>query len=357
MPSAQRVGWAKLRVGLMTIAALVIVGVLVFLMTGNKRLFAKKEKLYTYMDDAASVLPGAPVMLNGIEVGSISKVELTGETAPNRIIRMELEILDEALRQIPVDSEAALSAANLLGTKFLNIKKGRSQQIVKPGMEIRSLDTLEFEEMQKQIGTTLTSLQSIIKRVDAIVSVVEEGRGSIGKLLVSEDLYNRIMAIVADVRVVSQALTTSKGTMGKLIYDDALYLDVRRSMARLDNIVEELQQGRGTAGKLLKDDQVYEELRKSIAGLRQVVDDLNAGKGTAGKLLKSDELSNQISATIGKVDNMLDRINSGQGTIGQLLVNPQLYDNMSGATRELQGFLKDFRADPRKYLRIKLALF
>ena len=357
MPSPQRVNWAKLRVGVMAVVALTIIGVLIFLMTGNKRIFVKKELVYTYMDDAAAVIPGAPVMLNGIEIGEISKIDLTGETTPNRIVRLEMKIQADKFSQIPVDSQAALSAANLLGAKFINIKKGRASETVKPGGEIKSLNTLEFEEMQQQIGTTLTSLQSIIKRVDAIVGVVEKGQGSIGKLLVDEELYNRMMAIVSDVKVVTQALTQAKGTAGKLIYDDALYLDIRRSMARLDTIVQDLQQGRGTAGKLLKDDQVYDEARKTISGFRQMADDLNAGKGSAGKILKSDELHNEIAAIIKKMDSIIDRINSGQGTIGQLLVNQQLYDNMNGATRELTGLLKDFRADPRKYLRIKLAIF
>jgi phospholipid/cholesterol/gamma-HCH transport system substrate-binding protein len=40
-----------------------------------------------------------------------------------------------------------------------------------------------------------------------------------------------------------------------------------------------------------------------------------------------------------------------------LLVNPQLYDSANGATRELHELLKDFRANPKKFLRIKLAVF
>ena len=65
----------------------------------------------------------------------------------------------------------------------------------------------------------------------------------------------------------------------------------------------------------------------------------------------------QLKASIGKVDLLLDKINAGQGTIGQLLVNPQLYDSVNGATRELNGLLKDFRANPKKFLHIKLGLF
>ena len=54
---------------------------------------------------------------------------------------------------------------------------------------------------------------------------------------------------------------------------------------------------------------------------------------------------------------LLDKINNGQGTLGQLVVNPTLYESLDGTTRELQGLLKDFRSNPKKFLHIKLGLF
>jgi len=50
-------------------------------------------------------------------------------------------------------------------------------------------------------------------------------------------------------------------------------------------------------------------------------------------------------------------VNTGQGTLGQLVVNPNLYESLHGATSEMQGLMKDIRANPKKFLRIKLGLF
>ncbi len=357
MPTAQKVGWAQLRVGIMAMIAMAILAVMIFLLTGETKLFAKEELIYTYMDDSAALAKGAPVRLNGILAGKVKNVALSGERQPLRIIRITLEIDKTMLPLIPVDSVAAISAENVLGTKYINIKKGQATTSVQPGAEIKSLDTREFDEVVQQSYSLLTSLQGIVKRVDTIVGLVEVGQGSIGKLLVDETLYNKILAIVTEGQKITTALTTDKGTIGKLIYDDKLYTDVRGSLAKVDVLLDELQQGKGTAGKLLKDDALYADTRKSVAELNKLLADLNAGKGTAGKLLKSEELNDQIKASIGKVDLMLDKINAGQGTIGQLLVNPQLYDSVNGATRELNGLLKDFRANPKKFLHIKLGLF
>jgi phospholipid/cholesterol/gamma-HCH transport system substrate-binding protein len=60
---------------------------------------------------------------------------------------------------------------------------------------------------------------------------------------------------------------------------------------------------------------------------------------------------------MGRLDAILDKVNSGQGTIGQLLVNPALYQTLDSTTREINGLMKDFRSNPKKFLRIKLAIF
>jgi phospholipid/cholesterol/gamma-HCH transport system substrate-binding protein len=341
----------------MAVIAMVILGALIFLLTGTKKLFAKSETIYTYMDDSAALAQGSPVRINGILAGKVDAVDLSGDNRPQRIIRVALEIETDMMNQIPVDSVAAISAENVLGTKYINIKKGRSPVSVKPGAEIAALDTREFEEVVQSGYTLLTSLQGILKRVDAIVGLVEVGKGSIGKLLVDEELYNRLLAVVSEGQKITAAMSTNRGTIGKLLYDDDLYRDIRASLGRVDTMLLELQEGRGTAGKLLKDEALYVETRQTVAELRRVITDLNAGKGTAGKLLKSEELHDQLRASLGKVDVMIDKMNAGQGTIGQLLVNPQLYDTLNGATGEMRELLKAIRENPKQYLRIKLALF
>lgn len=341
----------------MAIVALAIVGVLIFLLTGSQHPFASRSTLYTYMEDSAAMTENSAVRLNGIVIGKVSHIALSGLNDPAKVVKMSMEVEDRYLDQIPVDSVAAIGAENLLGTKYLNIHKGTSKKTVKQGDTIPALNTADFNDIIEQGNTLLAQLQSILKRVDAIVGQVEVGKGSIGKLLVDEELYNRLIGTVAEVQKLTAALNSDKGTIGKLVYNDELYTDVRGSVARVNGLLDGLQQGQGTAGRLLKDPAMYDNANKAILDIRRMLADLEAGKGTAGKLLTSDQLHNQISQTIGKIDVLLDKVNSGQGTIGQLLVNPSLYDSVNGSTRELHGLLKDFRANPKKFLRIKLSLF
>jgi phospholipid/cholesterol/gamma-HCH transport system substrate-binding protein len=364
MAIQEKAKWARLKVGVLAVIAMVILATLIFLITGHVNIFESKAVVYTYMSDAAALAVGAPVNLNGIPVGKVKNITLSGSKEPRRIVKIEMEMPEHSLKDIPLDSMASISAANVLGTKYINIKEGKGLTPVRSGQEIQSLNTAEFDDVVQQGYAVLTALQGTVERVDKIVAridnvvgIVESGKGSIGKLLVDETLYNHILGIVDEAKLLADALNSDKGTLGKLIFRNEIYDDFRKTMARLDSLVQDLQEGKGTAGLFLKDRALYDELQKTVADFHKVVEDINAGKGTAGKLLKSDELHNQLRDSLAKVDLTIDKINSGQGTIGQLLVNQQLYDNLNGATREMHLLMKDFRANPKKFLRIKLGLF
>jgi phospholipid/cholesterol/gamma-HCH transport system substrate-binding protein len=357
MPIQNKASWARLRVGILGSFAIGILAILIFLITGNENPFESNSVIYTYMADAAALAKGAPVNLNGIPIGKVKSIGLSGSSDLQRVVRIEMEVPERDLKSIPKDSLTSISAANVLGTKYINIKKGKSEVTIRPGEEIPSLNTAEFEDLVQQGYSVLTALQGTVERVNKIVGIVESGQGSIGKLLVDETLYNHLLGIVDEVKNLADVLNSDKGTIGKLIQDREVYDDFRKTMARVDNLIQGLQDGQGTAGKLLKDPALYNELQKTLGDFHTIINDLNAGKGTAGKLLKSDELHKQLSDSLAKVDLLIDKVNSGQGTLGQLLVNQQLYDNLNGATREMHLLMKDFRANPKKFLRIKLAIF
>jgi phospholipid/cholesterol/gamma-HCH transport system substrate-binding protein len=357
MAIQNRATWARLKVGILAVFAMAILAVLIFLITGNTNIFESNVTVYTFMADAAALTTGAPVNLDGIPIGKVKTITLSGSKDPMRLVRLDMQIPEHQLKNIPSDSLASISSANVLGTKYINIKSGKSATTVSAGQELPSVNTGELQDLVQQGFGVMNSLQDTVQRVDKIVGLVENGKGSIGKLLVDETLYNNLLQILNQVKGLADTLDSDKGTIGALLNNRELYDNFRATLGRVDSMLQQLQDGQGSAGKFLKDPALYDESRETIAGVHKLVDDLNAGKGTAGQLLKSDDLSNQLKATISKIDSVIDKVNSGQGTIGQLLVNQQLYDNLNGATREMHLLMKDFRANPKKFLRIKLSIF
>lgn len=357
MPASKKVAWSQLRVGLMSMVALALLAVLIFLMTGADNPFQDKAILYTYMQDSAAMVEGSAVRLNGILIGKLKSIDLTGSPDPSHAVRMTMQIDQRYLALIPIDSNIGFSAENVLGAKFLNIRRGTSPQSVRNGAELAAKDEKDFLEVVQSAMPLLESLQSILARIDKVVAQVESGRGSIGKLIYDEGLYQRVDTLVGDAQKITKAMSEGRGTVGHLLYDEGLYNDLRRTLARVDSIASGLEAGQGTAGRILKDPALYNELHRSTLELNKLLADLNAGKGTAGKLLKDEAVHARVVATLDKLNGTIDRLNSGQGTLGQLMVNPVLYENLTATSAEMRGMMKDFRTNPKKFLTIQLKLF
>jgi len=358
MPSKERVGFAQLKVGILGIVALSCVTLLIFLLTGDSGWFQKVIQLKVYTSDSDGITPGAAVRINGIQAGKVEKVQLSGELDPQRIIRIDFDVDQNMQKQIPSDSDVAISSDNLLGsTKYLAITKGKSTSFIQANATMTAKPTQQFDQLIQQGYGVLDSLQAILGKVQTIVGQVENGKGTIGKLLVDETLYNSLQATVNQVQLLSTTLNSKNGTIGHLINDNALYSQFQDVITKVDGIAQDLQDGKGTAGLLLKDPKIANQMTDTLNQLNATLADLNAGKGTAGMLLKDPKIANEISETINKVNVTIDKLNAGQGTIGQLMVNPALYDSATGTTRELNELLKAFRANPKKYLTIQLKLF
>jgi phospholipid/cholesterol/gamma-HCH transport system substrate-binding protein len=357
MPAKEKVSFAQLKVGILSIVALACVVLIVFLLTGNASWFKKQVELHMYTSDAAGLTPGAPVRINGIQAGTVRRVALSGETNPQRVIRVDFVVDQEMQKQIPADSIASVSSDNLLGsTKFLQINKGTRPDIIQTGATVKSADTRQFDALIQQGYNVLDSLQLILGKVQDIVAAVEVGKGTIGKLLVDETLYNNLQATVSQVQLLATTLNSKKG-IGRIINDEALYDQIQNILGRFDQMTADLQAGKGTAGMLLKDPKVYNDLDSSLDQINTMLTKINNGQGSVGKLLNDPKIANQLSEAMTKLNVTLDKVNSGQGTIGQLMVNPQLYESANGTTRELHDLLRDFRANPKKFLTIKLKLF
>lgn len=341
----------------MAIVAMTIIAVLIWLLTSEKPFWQRNAAIYTYMHDSAALGTGSPVRLNGILIGNVGKVELSGSNNPNRIVRVMMNIQQSKLKNIPVDSMATISAENVLGTKYINIVRGQRSETIVSGGEIPAEPSAEIEELVKKGFGLFDATQALVKRLDTIIGLVEGGQGTIGKLISDAELYNRLVATIAEFQKVSTAMSSGQGTVGKLLYDQGLYDDARRAVSRLDTVAQELQQGQGTAGKFLRDPALYNDLHATVLEFRRLVDGINKGQGTAGKLLTDDTAYRQLSTVLGRLDTTLAKINSGQGTLGQLVVNPQLYESVHGMTSELHALIRDMRANPAKFLRVKLSVF
>jgi phospholipid/cholesterol/gamma-HCH transport system substrate-binding protein len=135
MPSAARVSWAKFRVFIVSLAALVILSTLAALLTGG-RLLQPKATLYLYVPDVTGLGQDSPVRVDGIDVGKVERVQLSGSNDPNRVVKITMTVERARLATIPADSYAELSTDSLIGDRYVDVTSGRATRSIAPGAEI-----------------------------------------------------------------------------------------------------------------------------------------------------------------------------------------------------------------------------
>jgi len=356
LPSQQQVRWSQLRVGLVVIIASVTLGVLIFLMSGTAGLFTKKITVIAYFDNAGGLRKGAPVRLEGVDVGNVTDIAVVpGHGSTPVLAKFKVAMKDDAIRK---DSVAMLSTAGVLGETFVDIDSRQAKlEGARDGDELKVKDTSDFQDVVRASQGTLQNVDTLVRRVDRIVSQIESGNGSIGKLIYDDALYQRLNKSLGDVQVMIADIQSGKGSIGKLIASDELYRKVNGSIDNLNKIVDEVQSGKGTAGKFLKDPALYDNANATIAKANQVMADIHAGQGALGKFAADPEFAKKLDTTITNLASISEKMNSPDGTVGKLLTDASVYNNTDQAIVEMRNLLKAVRENPKKYLTIHFKVF
>src|SRR5579871_595107 len=328
-------------------------------MSGTGGLFTKKIILRSYFDNAGGLREGAPVRLQGVDIGNVSKIRIVPDPARKLTpVEVILKVSSKFLPSLRKDSLSTLATAGVLGEVYVDIDSSQARgPQVDDGDVLATRESPQIEDVVRASQSTLQNLDALEKRVDRILAFVESGQGSFGKLIYDPALYNRLNSTVAQFQDVVSDVANGKGSIGKLLVDDELYRNANNTIAKLNTIIDELNAGKGTAGKLLKDETLYNNANATIANVKQFTDDVNAGKGPIGVLAKDQVFAAKLQNTMAKLSDLSDKLNSGQGTIGKLIQDESLYNNSDKLLVDLQDLVKAIRQNPKKYLTIHLKLF
>ncbi len=357
MPSQKQLKWSQLRVGLTVLFASVTLAVLTFLMSGTTGLFTPKITLKSYFDDAQGIRNGAPVRLQGVDVGNVTAIRVVPNNTATPV-EVVMKVTTKYSFNIRKDSVTTMSTAGVLGETYINIDSAHAK-----GPEARDGDTLatretpELQDVVRASQGTLQNLDALLKRTDRILAFIESGQGSIGKLIYDPSLYNQFAQTVTEFKGIVDQVRNGQGSLGKLLITDEAYNKVIAAVDKLNVMIDELQQGKGTAGKFLKDPALYDNANQTIANVKKLTDDINAGKGAIGKLTKDEALAQKLDNTITKLSALTTELEAGEGTAGKLFKDPSLYNNSDKMLIETRELVKSVRENPKKYLTFKVRVF
>ena len=183
----------ELKVGIFIAVGILIFFIVVFSI-GDIYFIRKGYHINIVFNFANGITENAPVRLAGVNVGQIDKIDIFfDETEKKTKVKLLAWINDEKLR-IERDSVAVINTLGLLGEKYLEIFPGtKIDDILVNDDEIIGRDPVPTEFIAEKVNDFANSAAVVMTRL-------EKGEGTIGKLLVEEKVYNDLEALVEDIR-------------------------------------------------------------------------------------------------------------------------------------------------------------
>jgi phospholipid/cholesterol/gamma-HCH transport system substrate-binding protein len=346
MPRTRSLAWSELKIGMLTITAVAIALVLVFSLTGGKGWFWQRYRLKTRFPNVAGLAAGSPVRVAGLQVGSVKEIQFAGEQ-----VDVMFEVNKNVQERITDKSIAFLGSVSLLGSSAVDITPALS------GTPIPEYGYVPQGRAKGQFADIAEQASGTIDEVTGLVHDLRHGKGSAGKLITDDRLYNELQQFVATAGDMTREIQRGRGTIGKLLKDPKAAESLEASLRNIEDLTRRINAGEGSLGALLKDDAFAKSLNGATGNLKELTDRLNRGEGTAGKLLTDDALYTRLNAVTTQFDQLVEKLNAGEGTAGQLLKDKQLYENMNGAVGDLRALITEIKKDPKKYLNVKVSIF
>lgn len=270
------------------------------LMIGNiHQTFSTKVQVTTIFNDVNGLQKGSNIWFSGVKIGTVKRVDFFGRSQ----VKVTMNINRDAQPYIRKDAKVKVSTDGFIGNKILVIYGG-------------------------------SALSSAITEDDTL---------GVEKAFSTEDMMNtlqennkNILEITTDFKSISKNLAEGKGSIGKLLKDETVYNDISTATASLKRASDKAQQlmnslstfsnglnKKGTlANQFVTDTVVFNSLKKSVAELNQVAD-------TASVL----------------VSNLTTASRNPKSPIGILLHDEETGQNLKSMMKNLQSGSKKLDED------------
>jgi phospholipid/cholesterol/gamma-HCH transport system substrate-binding protein len=339
----------RFRVGLVVVIALLATMIGVFMVGQRANLFRKKFPYSTHFDTAAGLVPGNVVMLNGVVVGNVLEVNLSGDPA-DRTVQVGYDVVRRWAPMLRQGTRASIKTRGLLGDKFIELAGGLPTEPVVPiGGDIPAAPGAGLEKLLEGGGDLVTDLGAIAKSLKAILGRTEKGEGLLGALTSaspeSKELGNSFNDALHSLNAILKKVESGKGLAGKLLIDekygqetgDSLAGAIKSVQSLLAKIDEGVRTGEGAIPALLSDPEgkkkiyaLVDDLATAAATLAAVARNLEKGDGTIPILLNDPKFGKEFTDNLRSFSVHLDsigrKLDEGDGTVGKLINDPSVFD-------------------------------
>lgn len=324
----------ELKLGIFTIVVL-LATIWGYTYLKGKNLLTSAYQFTATFDDVSQLNVSSPVLLNGLQIGSVTKIKINREN----LQEMTVHFLVEGEYEIPTDATVLLVSESVMGGKALSLKYDKvcSGNCAQNGHHFKSKDV-----------------------------------GLIGSMLGNEDVNSYIKSFSTEVNEVLESIGDDNGK-------GAVHRTIREMEEAVDNLNNLVKVTSGLVAKSQKSliatlDNVNVITNNLAANNSQVTAALENVNAITSDLKKSDignNLNNtsktldatviQLKQTLEKTDGVmtnlnqvLEKANDGDGSLSRLLNDQDLYANLEMTSQNLALLLQDLRLNPKRYLNVSV---
>jgi phospholipid/cholesterol/gamma-HCH transport system substrate-binding protein len=269
-------------VGVFVLGGVLLFTVGLFMIGDRQMAFAKKFTLYTEFKKITGLQPGAIVRVRGAKAGAIT--EILPPNTPSGKFRVKVEITEDLHQLVRTDSLATIETEGLVGGSFLGIGEGTdaAARVASEGT-IAGEEPFDITDLMQQMGDTVKKVNDTFDEmkaeVEGTVVAVGDTVDHANKLLVDVTPDVKKMAaagalLSSDAAQISAQIRGGKGTIGKLVNDDALYQRMTAITKEADGIAVDTRQLVANAKKTLEGFQAKDgPVQGMTASVKQTMDD------------------------------------------------------------------------------------
>ncbi|MBS1126231.1 MAG: mce-like protein [Nitrospirae bacterium] len=347
----KQLAWSKLKVGIVMSIALAAL-LLTVLFTGDiSNIISKKELIKIDFRDVGGLRSGSPVWFAGIEVGAVKSIGLSHQYGTVVTIAVNRDVLG----YLKKDSHATVQTMGLLGDKYVELSSGSSDApALRPGEMLEGATETGAQEMVATVAVLLKKMDDVVGRIEAMITAIGEGQGTVSQLLKDPVLYNNLKDASKRISEMTVAMQSGKGSVGKLMGDDLLYNRLLAASESMDRFGNKLNNDQGTLNRLVEDPALYNRLLGATASLEDFSTKLSKGQGTLNRLIEDPQLYENLAQASGRLASILQTVDRGEGTAGSLIRDEELAQELKETVRELKELTADMKKNPGKYFKFSI---
>jgi len=187
----------KIKVGIFATVMLGLLLVGIFLIGRNKSLFQRTFVLYGTFKNVGGLQVGNNVRFVGIDVGTVESIDILSDTTA----RVALRIKEKVKPFIKKGSVAGISTDGLMGDKLITISSGTENDApVKDKDVIRTVDPMNYDRVLDRLSGVAENAEVITEQLAGIATQINQGKGSIGRLLYSDSLATSLEGTVTEAK-------------------------------------------------------------------------------------------------------------------------------------------------------------